>query len=82
MITHQRSLPTCHLISLIDKCVFWHSLCKCIVVNVTFWCRCGEKVSGGHQARARRRLRLGLGELEWPLVGHLLGLRVVWLSGE
>lgn len=81
MISHQRGLPTSHPVSLIDACV-WHSLCKGVVVEVTLWSHCGEKFGGEQQARAWRRLRLAVRELEWPLVGHLLGLCVGWFRGE
>lgn len=52
------------------------SLCKSIVVGVAFWCRRGDKI------RVRRSFGLAVGELEWPLVGHVLGVLVGWIVGE
>lgn len=48
------------------------SLSKGVVVAVVFWCRRGEKISFG----------LAVGELERPLVGHVLRVLVVWIGGE
>lgn len=52
------------------------SLCKSVVVGVAFWCCRGEKI------RVWRSFRLGVGELEWPLIGHMLGVLVGWIGGE
>lgn len=54
-----------------------------VVVSVASWRYCGEKFRRGLQAGGVWwRLRLALRELEGPLVGHLLGLRVGALAGE
>lgn len=52
------------------------SLCKSIVVGVAFGCRRGDKIRG------RRSFGLTVGEPEWPLIGHVLGLLVGWIRGE
>lgn len=52
------------------------SLCKSVVVGVAFWCRRSEKI------RVRRSFGLAVGELEWPLIGHVLGVLVGWIGGE
>lgn len=56
-----------------------YSLCEGVVVSVAFW----EKFSSGLQgSRVWWRLHLALGELEGPLVGHMLGLSADRLRGE
>lgn len=66
---------------ILHRCVL-DSLRKGIVVPVIFWRGCCEILSGGHRARVWWRLRLAVWELEWPLVGHMLRLRVGWFGGE
>lgn len=52
------------------------SLCKGVVVAVVFWCRRAEKV------RVQRGVGLAVGELERPLVGHVLGVLVGGIGGK
>lgn len=60
-----------------------HSLREGVVVSVALRYGCGEELGRGHQARgAWWRLRLALGELQGPLVGHLLDLRTDRLGRE
>lgn len=56
--------------SSVSRCL--DSLSEGVVVAVVFWCRRGEKISIG----------LAVGELERPLVGHVLGVLVGWIGGE
>lgn len=52
------------------------SLSKGVVVGVAFWCRRGEEV------RLRRSFGLAVGEPEWPLIGHVLGVLAGCVRGE